>query len=59
MAEDQQERTEEATQQRREDFRKRGQVAQTRELASVFVLLGKHFISGNIVMILNFFLVKI
>ncbi|MBK7890248.1 MAG: EscU/YscU/HrcU family type III secretion system export apparatus switch protein [Bdellovibrionales bacterium] len=30
MAEDQQERTEEATQQRREDFRKRGQVAQTR-----------------------------
>lgn len=40
MAEDQQERTEEATQQRREDFRKRGQVAQTRELASVFVLLG-------------------
>lgn len=40
MSEDQQERTEEATQQRREDFRKRGQVAQTRELASVFVLLG-------------------
>lgn len=40
MAEDQQERTEEATQQRRDDFRKRGQVAQTRELASVFVLLG-------------------
>lgn len=35
---DQGERTEEATQQRREDFRKRGQVAQTRELASVFVL---------------------
>lgn len=40
MAEDQQERTEEATQQRRDDFRKRGQVAQTRELASVLVLLG-------------------
>lgn len=40
MAEsDQQERTEEATQQRREDFRKRGQVAQTRELASVLMLL--------------------
>lgn len=35
---DQGERTEEATQQRREDFRKRGQVAQTRELGSVFVL---------------------
>lgn len=40
MAEDQQERTEEATQQRREDFRRRGQVAQTRELASVLALLG-------------------
>ena len=36
---DDEERTEEATQQRREEFRKRGQVAQTRELASVFVLL--------------------
>ena len=34
------ERTEEPTQQRREDFRKKGQVAQTRELASVFMLLG-------------------
>lgn len=44
MAEDQQERTEEATQQRRDDFRKRGQVAQTRELASVFVLLGSALI---------------
>lgn len=32
------ERTEEATQQRREDFRKRGQVAQTRELGSVMLL---------------------
>jgi flagellar biosynthetic protein FlhB len=40
MADDQQEKTEEATQQRREDFRKRGQVANTRELASVFMLLG-------------------
>src|ERR1700722_16738142 len=40
---DQGERTEEATQQRREDFRKRGQVAQTRELASglgLFLALG-------------------
>lgn len=35
---DQGEKTEEATQQRREDFRKRGQVAQTRELSSVFLL---------------------
>lgn len=32
------ERTEEATQQRREDFRKRGQVAQTKELSAVFLL---------------------
>ena len=40
MADSEQERTEEATQQRREDFRKRGQVAQTRELASVLALLG-------------------
>ena len=32
------EKTEEATQQRREDFRKRGQVAQTRELSAVFLL---------------------
>ncbi|MES2964153.1 MAG: flagellar biosynthesis protein FlhB [Bdellovibrionota bacterium] len=39
MAEDQEERTEEATQQRRDDFRKRGQVAQTRELGSVLMLL--------------------
>lgn len=39
MAEsDQDEKTEEATQQRRDDFRKRGQVVQTRELSSVLVL---------------------
>lgn len=35
-----QERTEEATQQRRDDFRRRGQIAQTRELAPVLSLLG-------------------
>lgn len=35
---EQDERTEEATQQRREDFRRRGQVAQTKELGSVFAL---------------------
>src|SRR3954468_1691390 len=35
---DQGERSEEATQQRREDYRKRGQVAQTRELSSVLLL---------------------
>lgn len=33
------ERTEEATPQRREDFRKKGQVAQSREIGSVFALL--------------------
>lgn len=53
MAEsDQQERTEEATQQRREEFRRKGQVAQTRELSTVlyllsaflvFCLMGGHF----------------
>ena len=37
--EDQGERSEEATQTRREDFRKRGQVAQTKELASALFLL--------------------
>lgn len=35
---DQSEKTEDATPQRREDFRKRGQVAQSREVASVFVM---------------------
>lgn len=40
MAEsDQGEKTEEATQQRREDFRKRGQVAQSKELSSLFLLV--------------------
>jgi flagellar biosynthesis protein FlhB len=35
-----QERSEEATQQRREDFRRKGQVAQTRELGIVMSILG-------------------
>lgn len=39
MAEDAGEKTEEATQARREEFRKKGQVAQTRELSSAMVLL--------------------
>lgn len=39
MAEDQEERTEEATQTRREEFRKQGQVAHSRELATAAVLL--------------------
>lgn len=38
MAEDQEEKTEQATDARREDFRKRGQVAQTRELGSAVIL---------------------
>ena len=37
------ERTEEATPQRREEFRRRGQVAHTRELATVFALLSALF----------------
>lgn len=37
---DMQEKTEEATPQRREDFRKQGQVAQTRELSSALALFG-------------------
>jgi flagellar biosynthetic protein FlhB len=43
---DQGERSEEATQQRREDFRKRGQVAQTRELGSVLLLFTAVLIIG-------------
>ena len=39
MADDDQEKTEEASQTRREDFRKRGQVAHSRELASALFLL--------------------
>jgi flagellar biosynthesis protein FlhB len=39
MAEDSGERTEQATDARREDFRKRGQVAHTRELGSGLILL--------------------
>ncbi len=38
MADDSGEKTEEPTQQRRDDFRKRGQVAQSKELASVFII---------------------
>jgi flagellar biosynthetic protein FlhB len=39
MAEDQGEKTEEATQTRREEFRAQGDVAQTKELASAVILL--------------------
>jgi flagellar biosynthetic protein FlhB len=41
---DNDEKTEDPTQQRREDFRKRGQVAQTRDLGSVFFLLLSAFL---------------
>lgn len=40
MADDSGEKTEEATEQRREDFRKRGQVAQTKELSSALTFMG-------------------
>jgi flagellar biosynthetic protein FlhB len=40
VADDGEERTEEATQTRRDDFRKRGQVAMTKELSSVLMLFG-------------------
>jgi len=40
VADDGEERTEEPTQTRREEFRKRGQVAMTRELSSVLMLFG-------------------
>ncbi|RYZ68761.1 MAG: flagellar biosynthesis protein FlhB, partial [Proteobacteria bacterium] len=39
MADEDSEKTEQATDARREDFRKRGQVAQTKELASCLILL--------------------
>jgi flagellar biosynthetic protein FlhB len=39
VADDQDEKTEQATDARREDFRRRGQVAQTKELASCLLLL--------------------
>lgn len=41
-------RTEDATTQRREDFRKRGQVAHTREFATVLVLFGGVFLLWSI-----------
>ncbi len=41
-------RTEEATAQRREDFRKRGQVAHTREFATVLVLFGGVFLLWSV-----------
>jgi len=58
MAEDQDqgERSEEATQARREDFRKRGQVAHTKELASAFFILAG---LGSIFVLSKFFFAQI
>lgn len=65
MADDAGERTEEATQARRDEFRKRGQIAQTRELASAMVLLfgffliyfaGRYFITQSYALFNTFFL---
>lgn len=51
MAEDKEERTEQATDARREEFRKRGQVAMTRELGVALIVLA----SGGLVYILGRF----
>ena len=56
MAEDQEEKTEQATDARREDFRKRGQVAMTRELSTaVFFLVA----AGIMYLASRYFLVNI
>lgn len=52
MAEQDQEKTEEATDARREEFRKRGQVAQSRELTSAIFLLAS---AGGIFLLGRFF----
>ena len=56
MAEDQGEKTEEASDTRREDFRKRGQVAMTRELSTALFFL---ISAGLLYMASRFFLVNI
>ncbi len=53
MAEDQGEKTEQATEGRREEFRKRGQVAHSKELGSAFILL---MASGAVFFLSQFFL---
>lgn len=52
MAEDQEDRTEEATDARREEFRKKGQVVQTKELGSALILLSA---AGGIYLLSKFF----
>jgi flagellar biosynthetic protein FlhB len=56
MAEDDSEKTEEASQSRREDFRKRGQVAHSKELASAFFLLAG---AGSIFLLSKFFFTEL
>jgi flagellar biosynthetic protein FlhB len=56
VAEENDEKTEQATDARREDFRRRGQVAQTKELASCMLLLAS---AGGIYALSRFFLKNI
>ncbi len=56
MADEEQEKTEEATQTRRDDFRKKGQVASSRELASALFLLAG---AGSIYMLSKFFFLQL
>lgn len=56
MADEDSEKTEQATDARREEFRKRGQVAHTRELGSSLVLIGA---AGIILLLSNFFMTQI
>lgn len=52
MADEEQERTEEATQTKRDEFRKQGQVAQSRELATAILLLAS---AGSILILSKYF----
>ena len=54
MAEEQDERTEQATDTRREDFRKRGQVAMTRELSTAVLFL----MAAGLILVLGQFFFK-
>ncbi len=56
MADEDSEKTEEATQSRRDDFRKRGQVVQSKELASALLLLAS---AGSIFMLSKFFFAEL
>lgn len=54
MAEDQDEKTEQATDSRREEFRKRGQVAQTKELGTAVIFLT----AAGVIFVLSRFVMK-